>query len=191
LLEAPFTHHARCPPSICWVEISGGRRSIRTTRFRRWLEAVGGTKCKVTLGQPEFTDQKSFPPTGLCFTPALDASTRVASLAARRLRRMPQRHRGQDRRVRVSLPALGAVLAMLLLGNALFAILPSHTVRPRSSLPVGALQGEQCRHPTGRERMITPTLQTLQYPILLRCLGSAFGFPNPRSCASVLMSTRP
>jgi hypothetical protein len=39
--------------------------------------------------------------------------------------------------------------------------------------------------PTGRERMGSHTLQTLQDPILL-CIGSGFfgGFPNPRSSVS-------
>jgi hypothetical protein len=34
-------------------------------------------------------------------------------------------------------------------------------------------RAERC-HPLGRERMGSPSLQTLQDPILLLCLGSAF-----------------
>jgi hypothetical protein len=53
---------------------------------------------------------------------------------------------------------------------------------PRVSVPSSASRAAERRHPTGRQRMASPTLQTLQNPILLPpsvLLSRLGGFPHP------------
>jgi hypothetical protein len=62
--------------------------------------------------------------------------------------------------------------------------------RPRVSVSSSLVErAEERSHPTGRERMVSPTLRTLQEPILLLpwvCFRGG-GFPNPCSGGSLLL----